>query len=346
MRHRARVVLAGKAASSPNHAFWETEGAAYAQAALAFALLVSRKEGWDRLLPTVQEGSERRQQIVAFGRFAGLAGGRRGSPPFNALAVAKRALGDFFAVSGAAEFLVDVACGEDESDEAGDLRRAIRYIDKIRVAEQQYAGTLAEARRCFHEFAEDAPARSLLFGVEGAVPTVDFSAAVDAEGGRTIFVLQPEDNSADTMIAKAIKGAFFEAVLNSPARRERGGEMPLVGYVADEFHRFATTDESHGEQNFLDRCRSFGTACVLATQSDASIAHALELAGEPSPGTAIRLLLTNTATKLAFRSTEGGRASPDRRHLPWERTPPCHGPASAFHPAARRVLREPAGRPV
>ena len=82
--------------------------------------------------------------------------------------------------------------------------------------------------------------------------------------------------------------------------------MPLACYIADEFHRFITSDSAHGEQNFLDTCRSFGTACVLATQSEASIRHALALAGEPSYDTAIEILMTNTATKLVFRSTEAG----------------------------------------
>lgn len=58
--------------------------------------------------------------------------------------------------------------------------------------------------------------------------------------------------------------------LDSPEALEhlrRGGGMPLVGYVADECHGFATADEVHDEQSFLDTCRSFGTFCVLACQS-------------------------------------------------------------------------------
>ena len=82
--------------------------------------------------------------------------------------------------------------------------------------------------------------------------------------------------------------------------------MPLALYVADEFHRFITSDISHGKQSFLDTCRSCGTACVLATQSTASIRHALALAREPSPDTAIKVLLTNSAIRLVFRSTEEG----------------------------------------
>ena len=107
-------------------------------------------------------------------------------------------------------------------------------------------------------------------------------------------------------MAKALKAGFFEAILTSPARRDRGSQMPLAFYVADEFQRFVTADSAHGEQSFLDTCRSFGAGCVLATQSTASILHALETAGEPSPRTAIEILLSNTASKLLFRSTGRG----------------------------------------
>ena len=46
-------------------------------------------------------------------------------------------------------------------------------------------------------------------------------------------------------------------------------------YAADEFHRFVTAGDSHGEQSFLDTCRSFNASCALSSQSIASIEHAL-----------------------------------------------------------------------
>ena len=89
-------------------------------------------------------------------------------------------------------------------------------------------------------------------------------------------MFQPALNSAeDSLVAKAMKALFFEAVLNSERRREADHGMPLVAYVADEFHRFVTSDLVHGEQSFLDTCRSFGAFCVLACQSVASLRHAL-----------------------------------------------------------------------
>ena len=84
--------------------------------------------------------------------------------------------------------------------------------------------------------------------------------------------------------------------------------MPLVAYVADEVHRFVTSDVAHGEQSFMNSCRSFGAFCVLATQSCSSLRHAL---GE-SNGTgehAVEMLLVNTATKLFFHSTTAWRSA-------------------------------------
>ena len=306
-------ILAGKPPASPRNAFWEMEGSRLAQAVLAFTLLIShegRVEGLlakgDRLLMV----GICPKRLARFARFAGLSPDADG-PSVNALAAAKCVLDDFFSEPRRAANIINVLNKDGIADADSDaIRREIIYWDNMSKAENHFAGAIAEARTCFYAFSDPAPAKALMFGVEGAPATVDFSRDMGdspaRDGGRTIYVLQPGDSDGNSLIAKSIKAAFFEAVLASPSRREHGGEMPLVGYIADEFHRFATTDESHGEQNFLDRCRSFGTACVLATQSDASIAHALELAGEPSPGTAIRLLLTNTATKLAFRSTEAG----------------------------------------
>ena len=297
-------VLAGKAASSPTNHFWEQQGADYAQAALALTLLISQKEVWPKILSAATP--MQRDQLDAFGELAGLSGSRKSAPPVNVLARAKGALDILVADELTTTFLLDIAGLDGESSEVVDIRREFEFRDATRRVEQQYMGVLAETRLCFEPFAGPAASRSLLFGVEGATPTVDFSAAVDAESGSTIFVLQPEDNNADTLFARAVKASFFESVLASEARRERGAEMPLVLYVADEFHRFITSGSGHGEQDFLDRARSFGAGCVLATQSDASIRHALTVAREPSPDSAIRLLLTNTATKLAFRSTEAG----------------------------------------
>ena len=172
----------------------------------------------------------------------------------------------------------------------------------------QYIGVMGHGQQCFLEFGDAPASRMLHFGVEPrpAGSAFDFSAAMDDERRRVIFLVQPQLGEArDGLIAKALKALFFEAVLNSPERRRRGGEMPLVGYVADECHRFVTSDRTHGEQSFLDACRSFGAFCVLACQSASSLEHALENEGAGNGSrAALSILLNNAATKLAFRSTD------------------------------------------
>ena len=178
-----------------------------------------------------------------------------------------------------------------------------------------YAGVQAYAQNCLWEFADAAPAWTLYFGAEpqlgcggpAAPALLDFDAAVDAERGRAVFLVQPALGAAqDALLARALKARFFEAVLGSRKRLRRGGRMPLVGYVADECHRFVTSDTTHGEQSFLDTCRSFGAFCVLACQSVSSLTHALagDGGGAARNEAAVSILLNNTGTKLFFRTTD------------------------------------------
>ena len=193
------------------------------------------------------------------------------------------------------------------------LDRVVEYWEPMSRIERQYAGVLATARSACDALAEDAVARCLYFGCEPgwdaarrAGLALDFARAVSRAGDGPLVLFQPALNGPDELVAKALKAAFFEAVLNDPDRARGGGDLPLVGYVCDEFHRFVTSDRVHGEQSFLDTCRSFGAFCVLACQSVAGIEHAL--AGGGGSGArneaAVSMLLTNTATKLVFRSTD------------------------------------------
>ena len=310
-------VLAGKAASSGNHAFWENEGSRLARCVLAFTLMLSRGDRLQSLLSrsVPWDDGRLREGLAVFGEFAGLPGRDGQEPPVNALALAQRAFEEFFVPDGhealcATEVMDALASEPCAGTQFDEVRREAAHFARTAKAFNQYAGLMGEARCCFAAFADPAVSRSLLFGVEREAATVDFAPGIEADcakGRRVVHVHQPALRSdGETLVAKALKAAFFEAVLTSPARRERGSAMPLALYVADEFQRFVTSDASHGEQSFLDACRAFGAGCVLATQSQASIRHALATAGEPSPDTAIAILLANTATKLAFRSTERG----------------------------------------
>ena len=108
-----------------------------------------------------------------------------------------------------------------------------------------------------------------------------------------------------------LKAGFFEAVLAEPARIRAEPDLPLVGYVADEFHLFVTADAVHGDQSFADTSRSYSAFSVFSTQSTRSIAHALSLggAGWDTNEAALDILLANTATKFFFRSTDADTAA-------------------------------------
>ena len=193
------------------------------------------------------------------------------------------------------------------------LDRVVGYWEPMSRIERQYAGVLATARTACSELADAALARRLYFGCEPgyaaaceAGEVLDFARAVSREGGGPLVLYQPALGGPDALVARALKAAFFEAVLHDPDRARGCDGLPLVGYVADEFHRFVTSDRVHGEQSFLDTCRSFGAFCVLACQSVAGIEHALaEGAGSSTRNeAAVSMLMTNTATKLVFRSTD------------------------------------------
>ena len=177
-----------------------------------------------------------------------------------------------------------------------------------------FIGVRTFAAQAFFPFVAPAAAWTLYCGcepywgrlVERGTEVVDFTAAVDRDSGCEVFVVQPW-HAAHGVVARAVKALFFEAVLGN-ARRAAGERMPLVAYVADEFHRFATADRVHGEQSFLDTCRSFNAACVLACQSMASVHHALAGISGDGEGAAndhaIDILLANTGSKFFFRTTD------------------------------------------
>ena len=193
------------------------------------------------------------------------------------------------------------------------LDRVAEYWEPMSRIERQYAGVLATARTACGALADAALARRLYFGCEpgyaaarAAGEVLDFARAVSREGGGPLVLYQPALHGPDELVARALKAAFFEAVLHDPDRARGCEDLPLVGYVADEFHRFVTSDRVHGEQSFLDTCRSFGAFCVLACQSVAGIEHALAAGAGSSTRNeaAVSMLMTNTATKLVFRSTD------------------------------------------
>ena len=229
-----------------------------------------------------------------------------------------------------------LAMGADIASETCEvLAKVGTYWKRVAAIESQWVGTLGAARGACAEFAAPAIAQSLYFGFEPGLRTacdageqLDLATLVAPAAAPAIVLVQPSRDGPDTLFAVALKALFFEAVLNDPVRIKGGTDLPLVGYVADECHRFITSDPVHGEQSFLDTCRSFGGFCVLACQSVASLAHALAGAGgdRVQNEAAIDVLWNNAATKLVFRTTD-------------ERTAQRVGALSPHRPGMAGVVR-------
>ena len=200
--------------------------------------------------------------------------------------------------------------GPDPARVAISLQRVLGYWLPLAAIGPQHSGVVASARNACSELAAPALARTLYFGCEpgtgGERTSLDFARLVSREGDGRLVLFQPARDGLDHLVAVALKALFFEAVLNDPDRARGGKDLPLVGYVADEFHRFVTSDPVHGEQSFLDTCRSFGAFCMLATQSVSSLEHALAHGGGNPDGnaSAVSILWNNCASKLFFRSTD------------------------------------------
>ena len=198
-----------------------------------------------------------------------------------------------------------------EPGEARDvLDRIVGYWAPTASIDRQYAGVRSTARTVCMDFSSPAIAHSLYFGCEPGYrsrpPEVDFLGAVSRHGAGRLMLFQPSRDQLDDLVAIALKACFFEAVLDDLDRATGASDLPLVGYVSDEFHRFVTSDRVHGEQSFLDTCRSFGAFCVLATQSVASLEHALAQGGgsQRQDETAIEILWNNSGNKIVFRTTD------------------------------------------
>ena len=327
----ARVLMDHERGSS-NAEFFDREGTSLALAVLAFVLLLT-----SRALPEPQVWLE--ADVEAFSWVDDLlerAGGRAGERGPNALALAGWALdGPLLVVPSSRGGVVFSNDGEPEPDPTwlfgrvaaaalgvlpGDhgegrdlLDRVLGYWTPMADVDRQFAGVRASASCVCADFAAPAIARTLYFGCEpgyGAGTStsggLDFQRLVARDGPGTLVLFQPARDGLDNLLAIALKGLFFESVLDDPDRAGGGAGLPLVGYVADEFHRFATSDPLHGEQSFLDTCRSFGAFCLLACQSVASIEHALAhgAGSYAQDQSAIDILWNNTANKLVFRSTD------------------------------------------
>lgn len=133
-------------------------------------------------------------------------------------------------------------------------------------------------------------------------PSIDALVDLDVLGGpgRTnvqelieqakVIVFQPEPTTAHTVAAKALKQRFFEAVYKRSDLRQP------VFFVADEYQTFVSAKDT----SLLDRSRAYRTVALLATQSLASLRHAL--GSNPAAANVVEILVTNLPSRYSFRS--------------------------------------------
>lgn len=116
-----------------------------------------------------------------------------------------------------------------------------------------------------------------------------------------VLTMSPNElDPIDVSVAVAAKTLFFRHAFT------RSQKQRPVAYIADEAHMVLTVDAA-AEYRFLDRCRAFRCAVVLATQSVASLRMRLNTLLPPERAeSALDILLANSATKFWFRSTDPG----------------------------------------
>ena len=325
-------VLMAHTVANDNIEFFNREGTSLAQTVLAFVLMVTDPrtpdpEQWlghdveafawaDDLVERARGcGDERGPNALALAAWA-LEGPLLSCPPSGrAIAVSRdepsvQRMQWLFGRLALAAFhrLCD---GPGEGRDLCD--RIVQYWAPMADIDRQFAGVRATASVVCADFAAPSVATRLYFGCEPGYLSarfgggeLDFARLVAPDGPGDLLLFQPARDQLDNLIATTLKACFFEAVLDDPDRAKGAPDLPLVGYVSDEFHRFVTSDPLHGEQSFLDTCRSFGAFCVLACQSVASIEHALAHGGgtDLQNRSSVEILCQNTATKLIFRSTD------------------------------------------
>lgn len=273
------------------------------------------------LISTTEDRCSRLRQAIEFINNARVEANEIRKTP-NILALADFAMDTLFEFNLSspmpAELIVEMLTHGMQDREVPDVFRKIKYWGSIQEgSHKQMAGVVGYARLCFNEYTYHTAAHTLYFGVEpyyhsivkndhDEVIQLDFDSVVSEKKKRSVFLFQPDIKNDEALVARALKAAWFEAVLYCKERERNGASMPMAAYIADEFHRFITIDREHGEQSFLDTCRSFGAFCVLACQSVSSMKHALAEFSRDSykNDEGISILLNNTACKLLFRTTD------------------------------------------
>ena len=160
---------------------------------------------------------------------------------------------------------------------------------------------LSFAQAILSPFAATATRTSLYFGCEPGLNAVEALDIVDLVSGThdaQFLVLDPKKEGSHGLVAVGLKQLFLEAVLCRAADGGTLPDVPLCGYIARDFERYATDIDAA----FLDRAQTTGGFSVLASKSVSAIEHALRQA--PGGDAAFGALWSGVGTKLLLRSTD------------------------------------------
>lgn len=116
--------------------------------------------------------------------------------------------------------------------------------------------------------------------------------------GKTLLVTPEIGVLADEFMMRFIKQAAFKHMLT------RENKLAPMAYVADEFQNYISSDNETGEQNFLDRCRSYRVSCVLATQSIAALRDRVLRQEARAGDSALMSMLNNLNNRLIFATKD------------------------------------------
>ena len=123
-------------------------------------------------------------------------------------------------------------------------------------------------------------------------------------GHGKVILFCPEPSVAHDVAAKAIKRKVYDAVFD-----RKNMEQPIF-IVVDEAQTFLTETET----NLIDRCRAYRSIVVVATQSIASLKHAL--GSNVAAQLATEIFAANLPSKFVFRSTDAETVAWLRTQVP------------------------------
>ena len=116
--------------------------------------------------------------------------------------------------------------------------------------------------------------------------------------GKTLVVRPEIGVLVDEFMMRFIKQAAFKHMLT------RDNKLAPMAYVADEFQNYISSDSDTGEQNFLDRCRSYRVSCVLATQSIAGLKDRVLRQEARAGDSALLSMMNNLNNRLIFATKD------------------------------------------